>query len=47
MISYLFKIINCKIKNHTLVTSGTCPFTGKSYNICTRCGKTIEIGHGV
>ena len=47
MIEHLFKIITCKVKSHTLVASGTCPFTGKSYNICTRCGKTTENGHGV
>jgi hypothetical protein len=43
MIKQLFKIIVCKVKSHILVTAGTCPFTGKSYNACTRCGAMIAI----
>jgi hypothetical protein len=31
----------CKIKSHNLVDAGSCPFTGKSYNACLRCGATI------
>ncbi len=43
MINQLFKLIICKIKKHTLVTAGACPFTGKNYNACTRCGAIITI----
>ena len=43
MIKQLFNIVRCKIKNHILVTAGACPFTGKSYNSCTRCGVMIAI----
>ena len=43
MIKQLFKIIICKIRTHALVTAGACPFTGKSYNACTRCGAMIAI----
>jgi hypothetical protein len=31
----------CKIKSHNLVEAGACPFTGKSYMGCLRCGGTI------
>ena len=31
----------CKIKSHNLVDAGSCPFTGKSYMACLRCGGTI------
>jgi len=31
----------CKIKTHNLVEAGACPFTGKNYNACLRCGITI------
>jgi hypothetical protein len=37
----MFKIILCKIKKHQLINVGFCPFTGKNYNACTRCGATI------
>jgi len=26
-----------------LIAAGACPFTGKSYNACTRCGAMIAI----
>ena len=32
----------CKIKDHRLTGAGSCPYTGKSYNACTRCLKTME-----
>jgi hypothetical protein len=43
----MLKFIICKIKNHVLVSAGSCPFTGKNYNVCTRCGVTTENGHKV
>jgi len=33
----------CKIKSHSLVDAGACPFTGKNYAACTRCGAMITI----
>lgn len=36
----MIKAIICIFKKHTLVSAGSCPFTGKSYEACTRCGKT-------
>lgn len=32
------KII-CKILKHNLIEAGSCPFTGKNYDYCTRCGQ--------
>jgi hypothetical protein len=43
MINQLFKIIICQFKNHELIGAGACPFTGKNYNACTRCGGIIAI----
>ena len=37
---FVFRII-CKIKGHTLVGAGTCPFTGSTYDLCTRCTSMI------
>ena len=39
----MLKFIICKFKKHVLVTAGACPFTGKNYNACTRCGAMIAI----
>jgi hypothetical protein len=36
------KII-CKIKGHTLVAAGTCPYTGSAYQYCERCTAMIPI----
>ena len=41
MINKIIILIKCKIKNHILVDAGSCPFTGKNYNACTRCGAMI------
>jgi hypothetical protein len=41
MIKHIIKYFICKIKNHNLVDAGSCPFTGKSYMACLRCGGTI------
>jgi hypothetical protein len=43
IIKQLFNIFICKIKNHVLIIAGACPFTGKNYNACTRCGAVIAI----
>jgi hypothetical protein len=40
----MLKILNflkCKFTKHTLVETGACPFTGKNYLACLRCGATI------
>lgn len=43
MIKQILKMIVCRVKSHTLIAAGSCPFTGKSYNACTRCGATTAI----
>jgi hypothetical protein len=37
----IFNIIKCKIKGHLLMSAGSCPYTGKTYDECTRCGVNI------
>jgi hypothetical protein len=37
----MIKYIICKIKKHKFIDAGSCPFTGKSYNACVKCGKMI------
>jgi hypothetical protein len=41
MIKQIALFFICKIKSHILVDAGSCPFTGKSYNACIRCGANI------
>jgi hypothetical protein len=36
----MLRALICVFKKHTVVDIGGCPFTGKSYEACTRCGKT-------
>jgi hypothetical protein len=36
------KII-CKVKGHTLVDAGACPYTGSTYQYCERCTAMIPI----
>lgn len=42
MIKYIIISIICKFKGHTLTDAGSCPYTGKTYNICMRCLQTME-----
>jgi hypothetical protein len=42
MIKKIILFFICKLKNHSMVDGGSCPFTGKSYNTCLRCGNSIE-----
>ena len=39
----IINFLKCKITKHIFISAGACPFTGKSYNACTRCGVTIAI----
>jgi hypothetical protein len=41
VIKHFIVYIKCKIKGHSFVDAGSCPFTGKSYAACLRCGVTI------
>ena len=41
MIKQICLFFICKIKSHNLVDAGSCPFTGKSYSACLRCGVTV------
>jgi len=37
----MIKYIVCKFKKHIFVDAGSCPFTGKSYIVCTRCSRMV------
>jgi hypothetical protein len=37
----MLKIFICKLKGHNFVDAGSCPFTGKNYAACLKCGTTI------
>jgi hypothetical protein len=43
MIKEIFLFIKCKIVGHSYVPGGSCPFTGKTYNICSKCEYTVAI----
>jgi hypothetical protein len=42
MIKSIIKYFICKIKQHDMIDAGSCPFTGKTYVECTRCGVNLE-----
>ena len=35
--------IKCRMIGHNIVKAGSCPFTGKTYEACVRCGKMREV----
>jgi len=39
----LIKSIICRFKDHVLVAAGSCPFTGRTYQHCTRCMAMIPV----
>jgi hypothetical protein len=39
----LIKSIICRFKDHILVAAGSCPFTGRTYQHCTRCMAMIPV----
>ena len=39
----MFNSLICRFVNHRLEKAGSCPFTQKSYNVCKRCYKMIEV----
>lgn len=43
MIKNIFNVIRCIFKKHNMMNIGSCPFTGKEYNACIKCGKTTAI----
>jgi hypothetical protein len=43
MIRLLVGRIKCYKKGHTLEDSVSCPFTGKSYRGCSRCGELVTL----
>jgi hypothetical protein len=43
MIKAMFLFIRCQIAGHSYVAGGSCPFTGKTYNVCTKCEYTVAI----
>jgi hypothetical protein len=38
----MIKSIRCKLFGHKIITAGSCPFTGKSYNACKVCDRLFE-----
>lgn len=43
MIKMFFISILCFIKGHLLGDTASCPFTGKSYRGCNRCGELTTL----
>ena len=43
MIKNLYLIIKCMVTKHAYVDGGSCPFTGKTYKICTKCNMSVEV----
>ena len=41
MIKFILLKIACSLKGHNLVEAGACPFTGSTYDMCTRCTTMI------
>jgi len=39
----LIKSIICRFKEHILVAAGSCPYTGRTYQLCTRCTAMIPM----
>jgi len=48
IIKYILRFKNsfaCKLNGHLLIPAGSCPFTGHSYQVCTRCNSLIKDNH--
>ena len=43
MIKLLIGKIKCKKNGHELADAVSCPFTGKTYKGCIRCGEMITL----
>jgi hypothetical protein len=39
----LLQSIVCRFKDHVLVSAGSCPYTGRTYQLCTRCTAMIPV----
>jgi len=37
MIKFVLLKFICVYKGHNLVSAGECPYTGSTYDLCTRC----------
>jgi hypothetical protein len=37
MIKFVLLKFICAFKGHNLISAGECPFTGSTYDLCTRC----------
>jgi hypothetical protein len=40
---FIIKSLICKTKKHSLVSAGSCPFTGITYQYCERCAAIVPI----
>jgi hypothetical protein len=47
MLVKLFKVTKCLFVDHMLVDAGSCPVTGRTYKLCTRCEQMIDVGRSV
>jgi hypothetical protein len=47
MLVKLFKVTKCLFVDHALVDAGSCPVTGRTYKLCTRCEQMIDVGRSV
>ena len=47
MIKYYKDLITCWLLKHKWVSAGSCPFTGKTYDVCERCTSTKATGDAV
>lgn len=43
MIKGMYLIVKCMITKHNYVEGGSCPFTGKTYKVCTKCTMSVEV----
>jgi len=43
MIRALYLFIKCRILGHSYVDGGSCPFTGNTYKVCSKCEYTVAI----
>jgi hypothetical protein len=39
----MIKRLICKVTGHVEESAGSCPFTGQTYNHCTRCDAMIPL----
>jgi hypothetical protein len=43
MVKKMLSLFICKLRGHNFVDAGSCPFTGKAYNACTKCESMVAV----